>query len=58
MFQADAHLQQIQVHVTGVKIHDASNGLPFLLTWTDALAPDANVTTNAITHALHKYSQV
>ena len=44
--------------MTGVNIHVASNGLPFFLTRTDALASGANVSSNAITHALHMYSEV
>jgi len=37
---AYANLLQIQINVTGVKINVASNDLPFMLTWTDALASD------------------
>ena len=37
---AYANLLQIQINVTGVKINVASNGLPFMLTWADALASD------------------
>ena len=55
---ATQKLLQIQIHMTDVNTHVASNGLPFMLTWTDALASDANVSNNAITKTVHRYSEI
>jgi len=56
--RAYANLLQIHVKKKGLKSHVASNSLPFMLTWTDALASESNVSNNAITHALHRYGEV
>ncbi|WAR16733.1 hypothetical protein MAR_031327 [Mya arenaria] len=54
--KADAHLHKMQQHVTGIKVHNTNQ--TYLMTWTDTLHPDANVTINALVHVLHDISKV
>ncbi|WAR31546.1 hypothetical protein MAR_034088, partial [Mya arenaria] len=53
--KADAHLHKMQQHVTGIKVHNTNQ--TYLMTWTDTLHPDANVTINALVHVLHDISK-